>query len=112
MPVCDGNLVVTRVSTIKPGMMATFQAAVAAQLAWYRTNGVKDNQIVMGKVIAKDASGAYSFSDTTALTYHINPPRMDIKLPRGDDGWKAFVKLFRDSSDIQAEYTTCTPKMM
>ena len=50
-PACDGNIVIVRVSEIKPGQMDTFMAAVAAHKAWYRTNGIKDNEMVVSRVI-------------------------------------------------------------
>jgi hypothetical protein len=108
-PPCDGMVVITRVSAVKPGMMSKFLEASAANLAWYRTNGVTTNQIGVGKVAKKDGSG---WSDTEALTYHLNPPGPEVKLPRNDAGWKAFVKMFDESSTIKATYVTCAPKMM
>ena len=109
MPACDGHIAILRVSDVKPGAMKTFMAAVDANLAWYRKNGVKDNQIVASRVIVKDEkTGQMKYSDEM-ITYHINPPRSDQKLPRNDDAWKAFVKMYRDSSRLKTEYITCRP---
>lgn len=109
MPACDGHIAILRVSDVKPGAMKTFMAAVDANLAWYRKNGVKDNQIVASRVIVKDEkTGQMKYSDEMII-YHINPPRSDQKLPRNDDAWKAFVKMYRDSSTLKTEYITCRP---
>jgi len=105
---CDGTMVITRVSLIKPGQMSLFLKAVDAQQLWYRASGVPTNRIVVGKVI-DPRTGVVS--DTEVVTYHINAPGSDVQLPRGNDGYKAFVQMFRDSSDIKFEYYTCTPKM-
>ncbi len=31
--------------------------------------------------------------------------------PKPDDAYRAFVKMYNDSSTIKAEYTVCMPKM-
>lgn len=112
MPPCNGNIAVVRVSEIKPGgTMKGFLAAVAAHQAWYRANGIKDNEIVASRVIVKDEkTGQFKYSDTEVLTYHINAPD-PTKLPhRGDAAWNAYVKMYRDNSDLKSEYLTCMPK--
>jgi hypothetical protein len=53
-------------------------------------------------------TGEMKYSDEM-ITYHINPPRNDQNLPRNDDAWKAFVKMYRDSSTLKTEYITCRP---
>jgi hypothetical protein len=110
-PACDGNIVIVRLSEIKPGHMSDFTAATAAHKAWYRNNGIKDNEIINSRVIVRDqASGAQSYSDSQILSYHINPPS-NSKIPnRGDAAWNAYVKQYRDSSEIKNEYVTCMPK--
>ena len=51
-PACDGNITMVRVSAIKAGgTMKNFVAAVDAQRAWYRANGVTDNQLFVARVI-------------------------------------------------------------
>ena len=109
MPACDGHIAILRVSDVKPGAMNAFMAAVEAHQAWYRKNGVTDNQIVASRVIVKDEkTGKMKYSDEV-ITYHINPPRDDRKLPRNDDAWKAYVKMYRDSSTLKNQYITCRP---
>jgi hypothetical protein len=110
-PACDGNIVIVRVSEIKAGHMDEFMSAVAAHKAWYRANGIKDNEMVVSRVIVRDKdTGAQSYSDKEVLTYHINPPGQARTPNRGDAAWTAYVKQYRDSSDLKNEYVTCMPK--
>ena len=105
---CDGNITMVRVSAIKAGgTMKNFVAAVDAQRAWYRANGVTDNQLFVARVIPR---GETDYSETDVLSYHVNPPSPDRIPNRGDAAWKAFVKLFQDNSEIKSEFMTCMPK--
>ena len=65
MPACNGDIAIVRVSEIKPGgTMKGFLDAVAAHQAWYRNNGVKDDEIVASRVIVKDEkTGAFKYSE-------------------------------------------------
>ena len=112
MPPCDGDIALVRISQIKPGgTMDGFLAAVAAQKAWYRTNGSNDNEIVVSRVWEADQStGQGKYSDSVAITYHVRPPAVATLPNRGDAAWKAFTKLFQDNSEIKNQYTTCTLK--
>lgn len=97
-----------RLSEVKPGKMDDFMAAVAANLAWYRNNGVTTNKIYAARILETDpTTKERHFSDTQVMTFHVNPPQ-DPKLPRNDDAWKAFVQKYRDSSDLTKEYYTCS----
>lgn len=109
MPACDGDITLVRVSTIKPGALPKFMAAVAAHQAWYRTNSIKDNQIVAARVFVRDeATGTFKYSDTEVVSYHFRPP---MSVPnRGDAAWNAYVQQYRDSSEIKNEFMTCMPK--
>lgn len=110
-PACDGNIVIVRVSEIKPGSMNGFMAAVAAHKAWYRANGVTDNEILVSRVIVRDPhTGARSYSEKEVLTYHINPPGQARTPNRGDAAWDAYVKQYRETSELKNEYMTCLPK--
>jgi hypothetical protein len=110
-PACDGNIVVVRVSEIKPGHLDEFMAAATAHTAWYRANGITDNEIIISRVIVRDkTTGAQSYSDHEVLSYHINPPGQARTPNRGDAAWNAYVKQYRDSSEIKNEYMTCMPK--
>jgi hypothetical protein len=107
---CAGTVTFVRVSEVKPGMLDTFNQAVAGQLAWYRTNGVTNNKIYAAPILVQDdATKEWKYSDTQIITFHVNPPPMSAKLPRNDDAWKAYVKLFNDSSTIKIAYTICSP---
>lgn len=108
---CDGTPTVIRVSTIKPGAMQTFMAAVAAHKAWYRTNGVNDNDIYTTPVLLRDAAnGGWKASETEVISFHVRPPSRERTPKRGDAAWNAYVKQYRDSSEIKNEYMTCLPK--
>src|SRR5690349_9997591 len=98
MPPCDGDVVLVRVSQIKPGgTMQKFMAALAAHKAWYRANGVTDNQLIAARVIVRDDKGAMKYSDTEIVSYHINPPGPSRTPNRGDAAWDAYVKLYQDN---------------
>lgn len=108
MPACDGDIALVRVSAIKAGgTMQNFLAAIAAQKAWYRANGVTDNQLYAARIVLRETG---EFSEKEALSYHVKPPAIDRIPNRGDAAWKAFVKLFQENSEVKAEYTTCVPK--
>ena len=108
MPACDGDIAMVRLSAIKPGgTMQNFLAAVAAQKAWYRANGVKDNEIFAARIVVPSS---FEMSDTEVFSYHLRPPSNDRIPNRGDAAWKAFVKLFQDNSEIKNQYMTCMPK--
>lgn len=114
LPVCNGDIAIVRASEIKTGgTMKAFMDAVAAHKAWYRTNGVSDNEIFASRVIVKDEkTGAMKYSDTEVLTYHIRPPAAARTPHRGDDAsWNAYVKMYRDNSDLKSECITCMPEM-
>src|ERR1022692_1680943 len=97
-PACNGDYAIVRVSTIKPGAMPAFMAAVAAHKAWYRDHGFKDNVIVASRVILTDEkTHAMKYSDTEVVTYHIRPP--GGPQVKRDAAWDAYVKQYRDSSD-------------
>jgi hypothetical protein len=107
---CDGDLTVVRVSTIKPGKLDTFMAAVAAHKAWYRANGITTNDFVTARILLRDpATKGWKTSETEVMTYHIRPP-FDRLPNRGDAAWNAYVQQYKDSSEIKSEYMTCMPK--
>ena len=112
LPACDGDYVVVRVSQIKPGgSMRGFLDAVAAHVAWYRSHGFKDNRIVAARIIGRDpGTGELKYSEKQVMTYHFNPPGMGDPAGRGDAAWNAYVKLYRDNSDMLSETVTCMPR--
>ena len=112
LPACNGDITLVRVSHIKPGgSVEKFMAAAAAHQAWYRANGITDNEIVTARVLVRDpATGGVNYSETEVLSYHVRPPQE--RLPnRGDAAWKAYVKQYQDTSEIKSEYMTCMPKL-
>jgi hypothetical protein len=110
---CDGDFAIVRVSQIAPGgSMKGFMDAAAAHQAWYRANGVTDNEIVSSRVIVRDeTTGEMKYSETEIVTYHIRPPGPGRDLPRNDPAWNAYVEMYRRNSEIKFEYLTCVPKL-
>jgi len=108
--ICKGQIAVIRVSTIKAGgTRSGFDKAVADQIAWYRGHNLTANKIVEADVI--DISGGKpTVSSKEVMTVHYDPPAARGAQPATDDSYKAFVKEFRDNSDIAVEKTVCLPK--
>jgi hypothetical protein len=112
LPACNGSVAIVRVSEIKPGGMKGFLAAVSAHKAWYRNNGVKNDDFLVSRVIAKDEkTGDWKYSDSEVITYHTNPPEDNPKLPRNDAAWKAYVKMYNDVSTVKSISLSCMPKI-
>jgi hypothetical protein len=112
-PKCDGDYAVVRVSTIKPGAMQDFMAAVAAHKAWYRSHGFSDNVIAASRVISfNKETNAMEYSNMEVISYHIRPPAGAQVKAKRDAAWDAYVKQYRDTSDIKSEYLTCMPKLV
>ena len=107
-PACDGDIAVVRISTIKPtGSMEGFLKAQEAHLAWYRSHGYRDNLIYSARVLVRDpVTRSMKYSDTEIMTFHVRPPS-DVTQ---DAAWNAYVKQYRDNSDIKSEYNVCLPK--
>ena len=51
-----------------------------------------------------------TYSDTEVITYHVRPPGGAQQIKR-DSAWDAYVKQYRDTSDIKSEYLSCMPKL-
>jgi hypothetical protein len=112
LPACEGHVAIVRVSEIKPGMMKDFLAAVEAHKAWYRSNGVMNDDFLISRVIVRDQkTGEYGYSDSEVVTYHINPPEDNPKLPRNDAAWKAYQKMYEDSSTVKSITLSCMPQI-
>jgi hypothetical protein len=109
---CDGDITTVRVSEIKPeGTLAGFMSAVAAHKAWYRANGITDNEIYTARVIVRDeTTKEKKYSDKQVMTFPVNPPSSDRTPNHGDAAYNAFVKLYKDNSDIKSEYSVCMPR--
>jgi hypothetical protein len=109
---CDGAITRVRVSDIKPGQFPLFEKAVAANLAWYRGKGITTNNIVLSRIVERDSAGNNRYSQTHAMTIHYNPPSAAGVTPEEDDEWKAFVKMYNDSSTVKQTYDVCVPKSL
>ncbi len=106
----NGQFAIVRVSTLKPtGTRAGFDQAVKDQIAWYRGHGITGNKIVTADVIDL-AAGGPSLSTTEIMSIHYDPPAALGNQPAPDDAYKAFVKEFRDNSDITSEKFVCLPR--
>jgi hypothetical protein len=115
MPACNGDIAIVRVSQIKPtSSLAAFMKAQEAHIAWYRKNGFTDNQIYSSPVIVTDPKTKTSkYSDTEIIAFHVRPPsgvNGASVASKDQASWDAYVKLYRDSSDIKSDYIVCLPK--
>ncbi len=114
VPACDGDPAIVRVSQIKPtSTLQAFMNAQEAHLAWYRNNGFTSNQIYSSRVMVNDPqTKTMKYSDTEILSFHVRPPSGfgSSVASKDQPGWDAYVKQYRDSSDIKAEYMVCLPK--
>jgi hypothetical protein len=110
-PACDGNFATVRVSAITPtGSIDGFMKAVAAHKEWYRSHDRPDHEIFATRIVVRDEkTKAQSYSDKEVMTYHIMPVSNQPD-PQHDAAYDAFVKLFRENSDIKQQYTVCLPK--
>lgn len=100
---CSGKPVTIRMSSIKPGQLATFRKAVADHQAWYAShkNGTR---VALMRVTKRGAGGKLSYDDSammTVVTYDNTPQ------PAHDAAYTAFVKEYQDSSTVKDEHRGC-----
>ena len=107
MPACDGDVAIVRVSEIRrKGSMYGFMQAVDAHRAWFRNHGFSADEIYAARVIVRDkATNLDRYSDTEIMTFHVRP---SVAVTRGA-AWDAYVKQYRDNSDVKSEYYVCMP---
>jgi hypothetical protein len=100
-----------RVSAILPtGSVDGFLKAVAAHREWYRSHGLTGHQIFATRILVRDESTrAQTYSEKELMTYHISPPNGQPEAPH-DAAYDAFVKLYRENSEIKQQYNICLPK--
>jgi hypothetical protein len=113
MPACFGDVATVRASQIKPGgSVQGFLKAVEAHKAWYRANGVTDNDIVAARVFVRDEKTGLptKYSDAEIMSFHLRPPAQSRTPNRNDAAWQAFLKQYRDNSDLKLEYWACIPR--
>jgi hypothetical protein len=106
---CEGRSATVRVSEITPnGTAKGFMEAVAAHRAWVLSHGLKKDEIITVPVIVRDEkTHERSYSGKQFWSIHIhgsNEPG-----PKHDEAYDAFVKLYRDNSDIKSAYDICLP---
>ena len=112
-PACFGDMATVRISQIKPGgTLQGFLKAVEAHKAWYRSNGISDNDIVAARVLVRDEKTGLpvKYSETEVMSFHLRPPVASRTPNRNDAAWEAFVRQYRDNSDLKSEYWTCIPR--
>ena len=82
--------------------------AVAAHRAWVFSHGLTKDEIITVPVIVRDdKTHARSYSDKQFWSIHIhgsNGPE-----PKHDEAYDAFVKMYRDNSDIKSAHDICLP---
>ena len=104
---CDGHMATVRISEIPAtGTKEGFLAAVAAHKAWYASHGSKDELFASPLVVRDEKTRERSYSSTQFMTFHILMGGPQIKQ---DEGYEAFVKLYRANSVIKSEYNICMP---
>jgi hypothetical protein len=82
--------------------------AVAAHKAWVFSHGLTKDEIVTVPVIVRDdTTHTRSYSDKQFLSIHIHGSSEPD--PKHDEAYDAFVKMYRDNSDIKSAYDVCLP---
>jgi hypothetical protein len=44
------------------------------------------------------------------MSFHLRPPAASRTPNKNDAAWEAFVKQYRDNSDLKSEYWACIPR--
>jgi hypothetical protein len=106
---CDGRRATVRISEITPsGTVKGFMAAAAAHRAWVMSHGLTKDEIITIPVIVRDEkTHAQSYSDKQFWSIHIHGS--DGPGPKHDEAYDAFVKMYRENSDIKSAYDICLP---
>jgi hypothetical protein len=107
---CEGRRATVRVSDITPGgSVKGFMDAVAAHKAWLLSHGLKKDEITTVPVIDRDdKTQVRSYSDKQFWSIHIHGS--NEAGPKHDEAYDAFVKMYRDNSEIKSAYDICLPK--
>lgn len=100
-----GQLVSLRVSTIKPGDRAAFEKATRDHIAWYRAHGFTGNRLLVGPVISGGRADGWTASETEYASVHMDAP--GVPPDKRDAGWDAYVKEYRDASDLTVDKFVC-----
>ena len=107
---CEGRRATVRISEITPnGTSKGFMDAVAAHRAWVSSHGLTNDEITTVPVIVRDEkTHVRSYSDKQFWSIHIHGSNGPD--PKHDESYDAFVKMYRDNSDIKSAYDICLPK--
>jgi hypothetical protein len=110
-PACDGNIATVRVSGITPnGSIDGFLKAVDAHKKWYKSHGQTGHEIFAARILVRnEATKAQQYSEKEVMTYPIHPASAQSEAQHDAD-YDAFVKMYRDNSEIKQQYTACIPK--
>ncbi|RAK69092.1 hypothetical protein [Phenylobacterium kunshanense] len=100
-----GQLAVVRMNAVKPGAKAAYEKAARDHLAWYRSHGYAQNRLMVGPVITGDRANGYTASETEFASIHMDSP--GVPPDKRDAGWDAYVKAYRDSSDLTVDKFVC-----
>lgn len=100
-----GQLVVVRLNTVKPGASAAYEKAARDHAAWYRSHGYKENRLLVGPVITGGRGEGWTASETEYASVHMDAP--GVPADKRDAGWDAYVKEYRDSSELTADKFVC-----
>ena len=112
---CEGVKVIFRISDIVPdGSIEGIKKATQMHESWYRTNGVKQNRLVLGEIYKADSNTNTIFADNTkVISLHIdtpNPEEGTVAKNWGDAGYKEFISEYNKNSKITNEIRACLPK--
>jgi hypothetical protein len=104
---CAGGAIgILRISKIKPeGTMEGFLAAAAANQAWYREHGYKDNEQIVLRELATRGQG---LRNDEVITLHVNPP---ASTSGQDAAYRAFVEQYRKNSEIETQSYVCLGRL-
>ena len=101
-----GELVSLRVNVLKGAdKAAAYDKAAKDHIGWYRSKGYKENQLMVGPVLVRNADGSWSNSPTERVSAHVNAP--GVPRDKHDAAWDAYVSEYRDSSDVTTEKFAC-----
>jgi hypothetical protein len=106
---CDGRRATVRVSEITAnGTARGFMEAVAAHRNWVLSHGLTKDEIITVPVIERDEN-AHTSSYSTKQFWSIHIHGSNGPGPKHDEAYDAFVKMYRDNSDIKSAYDICVP---
>ena len=106
---CEGRRATMRISEITSnGTAKGFMDAVAAHKAWLFSHGLTKDEVVTVPVIVRDEKTKEpTYSDKQFWSIHIHGSAGPE--PAHDAAYDAFVKMYRDNSDIKSAYDICLP---